>query len=79
MDGWMDEVSETYPGSACNAIFCLRWCNVAAAVVGSRSSSIRLFRREAAEDTGGAAEVLVTETLFAAGAVEVDGVGSKPE
>lgn len=51
---------------------------MAAAVVGSSSSSLRLFSREAAEDRGGAAGVLVADTLLAAGAVEVDGVGSKP-
>lgn len=79
MDGWMDEVRETYPGSACSAIFCLRWCSVAAAVVGSCSSSLRFFSREAVEGRGGAAGVLVAETLLAAGAVEVEGVGSKPE
>lgn len=75
----MDEVRETYPGSACSANFCLRWHSVAAAVVGSCSSSIRFFSRGAAEDRGGAAEVLVAETLLAAGAFEVEGVGSKPE
>lgn len=52
---------------------------MAAAVVGSCSSSNRLFRREAAEDIGGAAEVRAAGTLLGGGAVEVEGVDSKPE
>lgn len=51
---------------------------MAAAVVGSCSSSLNLFSREAAEDKDGAAKDLVAGTLLTAGAVEVDGVGSKP-
>lgn len=88
-DGRLSEVAEKvsrlirerYLASAGNCNFRLRWRSVAAAHVGSCSSSTSRFSRVAAEEDGpgGAAAVLFAGALLVTGAVEVDGDGSKPQ
>lgn len=81
MDG-----QEVYLGSAgSDNCFCLRRCSVAAAHVGSCSSSIRRFSclneeedEEEEEDRGGLAAGLLAGAFVVTGAVEVEGDGSKP-
>lgn len=74
-------IRERHLASVGNCNFCLRWRSVAAAHVGSCSSSTSRFSRVAEEEEGqgGAAAVLLAGALVVTGAVEVDGDGSKPE
>lgn len=81
LDLYSGKVPYVYLSSTGSGSFCLRMCSVAAAHVGSCCSSRSLLSRrveEVEEDREGWAAVLLVGAFVVTGAVEVEGVGSKP-